>query len=67
MFRQCSQWLGEHDQWIKIEPSQEWDMFVSVDHDWEFGHDCYHVVVDGNLCGNLGVIQGRLSNIYYKC
>ena len=23
-------------------------------------------VVDGNSCGNLGIIQGRLSNIYYK-
>ena len=34
---------------------------------WEFGHDCYHDVVDGNSCSNLGVIQGRLSNIYYKC
>ena len=28
---------------------------------------CYHVVIDGNLCSNLGVSQGRLSNIYYKC
>jgi hypothetical protein len=27
---------------------------------------CYHVVIYGNLCSNLGVIQGRLSNIYYK-
>jgi hypothetical protein len=28
---------------------------------------CYHVVIDGNLCSNLGVSQGRLSIIYYKC
>ncbi len=28
---------------------------------------CYHVVIDGNLCSNLGVSQGRLSNIYCKC
>ena len=25
---------------------------------------CCHVVIDGNLCSNLGVSQGRLSNIY---
>ena len=39
---------------------------VCIDGYWEFRHDCYHVVVDGNLCSNLGVIQGRWSNIYYK-
>ena len=40
-------------------------MFVLVDI-WEFGHDGRHDVVDGNLCSNLGVIQGRLSNIHFK-
>ena len=33
---------------------------------WEctrrLGHD-----VDGNVCSNVGFIQGKLSNIYYKC
>ena len=33
---------------------------------WEctrrLGHD-----VDGNVCSNTGFIQGKLSNIYYKC
>jgi hypothetical protein len=33
---------------------------------WEcirwLGHD-----VDGNVCSNVGVIQGKLSNIHYKC
>jgi hypothetical protein len=27
------------------------------------GHD----VVDGNVCSKVGFIQGKLSNIYYKC
>ncbi len=27
------------------------------------GHD----VVDGNVCSNVGFIQGKLSNISYKC
>jgi hypothetical protein len=26
-----------------------------------------HVVIDGNLCRNLGLSRGRLSNIYYRC
>ena len=40
-------------------------MFVSVD----IGnrHDYDHVVIDGNLCRNLGLSRGRLSNIYYRC
>jgi hypothetical protein len=33
---------------------------------WEctrrLGHD-----VDGKVCSNVGFIQGKLSNIYYKC
>jgi len=41
--------------------------YVCIGGYWEFGHDCYHDVVDGNLSSNLGVIQGRLSNIYFKC
>jgi hypothetical protein len=27
------------------------------------GHD----VVDGNVCSKVGFIQGKLSNIHYKC
>jgi hypothetical protein len=27
---------------------------------------CYHVVIDGILCSNLGISQGRLSKIYYE-
>ena len=40
-------------------------MFVSVD----IGNLDMIVImwlVDGNLCGNLGIVQGRLSNIYCK-
>jgi len=43
---------------------------LSICSDWEFGHEFGYdfclVVIDENLCGNLGVIQGRLNNIYYK-
>ena len=50
---------------------QDWGVlgvgYVCIGGYREFGHDCYLVVVDENLCSNLGVIQGRLSNIYYKC
>ena len=50
---------------------QDWGVlgvgYVCISGYWEFRHDCYHVVIDGNLCSNLGFSQGRLSNIYYKC
>jgi hypothetical protein len=41
--------------------------YVCIGGYWEFRHDCDHVVIDGNLCSNLGFSRGRLSNIYYKC
>ena len=34
---------------------------------WECSRWLGHDVVDGNVCSNVGVIQGKLSNIYYKC
>ncbi len=34
---------------------------------WECIRWLGHDVVDGNVCSNVGVIQGKLSNIYYKC
>ena len=34
---------------------------------WECSRWLGHDVVDGNMCSNVGVIQGKLSNIYYKC
>ncbi len=30
---------------------------------YQLGHD----VVDGNVCSNIGFIQGKMSNICYKC
>jgi hypothetical protein len=34
---------------------------------WEGSRWLGHDVVDGNMCSNVGVIQGKLSNINYKC
>jgi hypothetical protein len=34
---------------------------------WECTRLLGHDVVDGNVCSNVGFIQGKLSNIYYKC
>ncbi len=41
----------------------------------QFQYDAHNVetfaiqiaLVDGNVCSNVGFIQGKLSNIYYKC
>jgi hypothetical protein len=34
---------------------------------WECTRWLGHDVVDGNVCSNVGFIQGKWSNIYYKC
>jgi hypothetical protein len=34
---------------------------------WECTRWLGHDVVDGNVCSNVGFIQGKLSNIYNKC
>ena len=34
---------------------------------WECTRRLGHDVVDGNVCSNVGFIQGKWSNIYYKC
>ena len=34
---------------------------------WECTRRLGHDVVDGKVCSNVGFIQGKLSNIYYKC
>jgi hypothetical protein len=34
---------------------------------WECTRRLGHDVVDGNVCSNVGFIQGKLSNIDYKC
>jgi hypothetical protein len=34
---------------------------------WECTRRLGHDVVNGNVCRNVGFIQGKLSNNYYKC
>ena len=34
---------------------------------WECTRRLGHDVVDGKVCSNVGFIQGKWSNIYYKC
>ena len=34
---------------------------------WECTRRLSHDVVDGKVCSNVGFIQGKWSNIYYKC
>jgi hypothetical protein len=34
---------------------------------WECTRLLGHDVVDGNVCSKVGFIQGKLSNIFYKC
>jgi hypothetical protein len=50
---------------------QDWGVlgvgYVCIGGYWEFRHDYDHFVIDGNLCRNLGLSRGRLSNIYYRC
>ena len=50
---------------------QDWGVlgvgYVCIGGYWEFRYDYDHVVIYGNLCRNLGLSRGRLSNIYYRC
>jgi hypothetical protein len=34
---------------------------------WEGSRWLGHDVIDGNMCSNVGAIQGKMSNINYKC